>query len=62
MKLTGDLLWKIDQPYLIIFWDGQFFTTYIFNTQIQNSKFDRGSGRILKFAKYHYLFATKIQN
>ena len=35
---------------------------FLFNTQIQNSRFDRGSGRFLNFAKYHYLFNIKIQN
>ena len=36
---------------------------YLFNTQIQNSKFDRGNGRILnfEFAKYRYLLTTQIQ-
>ena len=36
IKLTGGLLWKIDQPYLIIIWADKFFTTYLFNTKIQN--------------------------
>ena len=39
-----------NRPTLFIFVLGwSIFTTYIFNTKIQNYEFDRGSGRILEF-------------
>ena len=41
--------------------DGDGGDHFLFNTKIKNSKFDRGSGRILIFAKWHYLFTTKTQ-
>ena len=54
------MLWKIDQPDLIIFLGWSIF--HNLHIYYQNSKLDRGSGRFFNFAKYEYLFNTKIQN
>ena len=44
------------------FWEWPACEIQVFTTKIRNSNFGHGSGRILNFATYPYLFDSKIQN